>query len=242
MKIRYVRQERPLGIAHALAAAEPYVDRPFMLFLGDVFFATRQLSSMMELLGQRGAAAVLAVKREDNPEYIRRNYTLKLHESGLVQRVIEKPRHSVSNLKGCGLYAFDLCVFDAIRNTPRTAMRNEYELTSSIQILIDSGYPVFPAEVIEWDMNITNIQDLWLSNLKMLGAQNDRVILGRNLHLHPSAQISRSVIGDNVSIKHPIRVHRTVILEGSEVSADHMLDGVLVHNSRCYPEQGSFAE
>ena len=38
IKIRYVEQEKPLGIAHALAKVEGYIDSPFLLFLGDIFF------------------------------------------------------------------------------------------------------------------------------------------------------------------------------------------------------------
>ena len=38
-------------------------------------------------------------------------------------------------------------VFDAIRRTPRTAMRDEYEITTSIQILVDDGFKIYPAEV-----------------------------------------------------------------------------------------------
>ena len=63
---------------------------------------------------------------------------------GRVQRVIEKPRYVDSQLKGCGLYVFDPHIFDAIRRTPRTAMRDEYEITDSIQILINDGYVVAP--------------------------------------------------------------------------------------------------
>ena len=54
--------------------------------------------------------------------------------------MIEKPRYVDSQLKGCGLYVFDPHIFDAIRRTPRTAMRDEYEITDSIQILINDGY------------------------------------------------------------------------------------------------------
>ena len=56
--------------------------------------------------------------------------------------MIEKPRYIDNDLKGCGLYLFDLPVFDAIRRTPKTAMRDEYEITAAIQIVIDDGLPV----------------------------------------------------------------------------------------------------
>ncbi|HOQ90641.1 MAG TPA: NTP transferase domain-containing protein, partial [Candidatus Hydrogenedentes bacterium] len=36
--IRYVEQERPLGLAHAVSQLEDHVDRPFYLMLGDLYF------------------------------------------------------------------------------------------------------------------------------------------------------------------------------------------------------------
>ena len=216
--IEYIQQDKPLGIAHALAKVERVVSKPFMLFLGDIFFITRDLSLMIDLFERRQACAALAVKHEPNPEYIKRNYAVLLHESGLVRRVVEKPRYPMNNLKGCGIYLFDLPVFDAVRRTPRTAMRDEYELTSSIQILIDDGYPVYPSEVIDWDMNITVIDDLLLCNLMVLDLSGKETEISDSATLHPDTQIRRSVIGDKVVIDHPIRIENSVILADTHIN------------------------
>jgi GDP-4-dehydro-6-deoxy-D-mannose reductase len=79
-------------------------------------------------------------------------------------------------LKGCGIYAFDLPIFDAIRRTPRTAQRDEYEITSSIQILIDDGYPVYPAEIVSTDINLTIASDLLRANVTGTGNLLDAVL------------------------------------------------------------------
>src|SRR6186713_1916700 len=50
VQIRYVEQEETLGIAHAVSRLERFVDRPFFLFLGDIFFETENLGSMLERL------------------------------------------------------------------------------------------------------------------------------------------------------------------------------------------------
>lgn len=217
VSIRYIEQERPLGIAHALAKVESFVKTPFLLFLGDILYITRDLRKMLDLFENRQAGGVLAVKQEPEPEYIKRNYAVLLHESGMVRRVVEKPRYISNNLKGCGIYFFDLPIFDAVRRTPRTAMRDEYEITSSIQILIDDGYPVYPAEVIEWDMNITVVDDLILSNLKMLDFLNKGKEIGQNVSLHSKTKVLHSVIGDDVTIEHPITIHDSVVMPGTRV-------------------------
>ena len=235
IRIQYVEQEKPLGIAHALLRAEPYVDRPFLLFLGDIFFITTGLNEMLDLFEKRQACGILAVKQELRDEYIRRNYAVLLHESGMVKRVVEKPRYLSNNLKGCGIYFFDLSIFDAVRRTPRTAMRDEYEITSSIQILIDDGYPVYPAEVIEWDMNITIVDDLILSNLKKLDILKKDNEIGRNVSCPPKSQIIHSVIGHNVIIESPIVIQNSVVMDNTRITTKDDLKDVLVTEDLVIP-------
>jgi len=222
LHIRYVEQHETLGIAHAVAQLENEVDSPFILFLGDIFLVAKDLQAMERMFWERRAGAVLAVKREDNPEYVRRNFAVVLHGSGVVTRVIEKPRYVTTNLKGCGVYIFDLAIFDAIRRTPRTAQRDEYEITNSIQILIDDGYPVYPAEAIDWDMNITFACDLLDCNRSQLLRLRQPSLVGKNAHIHPGARIEGSVLGDGVVIEHPILVKDSLVF--SDVRIDRRED------------------
>ena len=62
MRIQYVEQEKRLGIAHAVGQLEPYIDRPFMLFLGDIFFELPDLHVMVAEMERHQATAVLDVK------------------------------------------------------------------------------------------------------------------------------------------------------------------------------------
>ncbi|MBC7261313.1 MAG: NTP transferase domain-containing protein [Chloroflexi bacterium] len=228
LRIRYVEQHETLGIAHAVAQLEHVVDSPFILFLGDIFLVPKNLQSMERMFWERRAGAVLAVKREKNPEYVRRNFAVILHASGTVTRVIEKPRYVTSDLKGCGVYIFDLAIFDAIRRTPRTAQRDEYEITNSIQILIDDGFPVYPAEVIDWDMNITFACDLLDCNCNQLQRLGKPYLVGQNTTIHPDAILEGSVLGDNVTVEHPIRIKDSLILSGSRVTSTQDLYRVLI--------------
>ena len=109
-------------------------------------------------VAERGAhliGEVLAVMEETDVDAVKKNFSVIMREDGDVKRVIEKPRHPPNMLKGCGLYLFDLPIFDAIRRTPRTAMRDEYEITDSIQILINDGYVTHHHPIAERDLNLT---------------------------------------------------------------------------------------
>ncbi len=212
--IEYVEQQQRLGIAHAVGQLERQVNRPFLLMLGDIFFEIPQLERMMADMEGYGAAAVLAVKEESDVEAVKRNFTVLLREDGTVKRVIEKPRHVPNMLKGCGLYLFDLPVFDAIRRTPRTAMRDEYELTDSIQILIDYEYPVRVARVVEWDVNLTFTDDLIACTLHQLRKLNKSSLVGDGCTLTSGVTLRDTVVGDGVTISRPVTLERCVVMPG----------------------------
>ncbi len=228
LRIRYVEQQETLGIAHAVAQLESEISTPFILFLGDIFVVPRRLEDMVSMFWQRRAGAVLAVKRESDPAAIQRNFAVVLHASGIVTRVIEKPRYIPSNLKGCGVYLFDLAIFDAIRRTPRTAQRDEYEITNSIQILIEDGFPVYPAEVVDWDMNVTYPCDLLTCNQRQLAHLGLDSLVAPSAELHPGVRIKDSVIGDRVRIAHPIAVTHSMIFSDVTVDQANNLENMLL--------------
>lgn len=223
MNITYVEQKEKLGIAHAVGQLEPLVNHPFLLFLGDIFLLAPRLDELVEMFWERRAGAVLAVKHEAEPEKISRNFAVVLHPSGAVARVIEKPRFPTSDLKGCGVYAFNLSIFDAIRRTPRTAQRDEYELTNSIQILIEDGYPVYAADVVDLDINVTVAQDLLECNLVQLRSMGVDSVIGQGVTLPSGATVHHSILGDGVLVKHPIRIEESLILPGTVVDSERNL-------------------
>ncbi len=228
VRITYVEQTEVLGIAHAIGRMERYIDRPFLLFLGDIFFIPDDLQNMLALYHAQGQGAILGVKEEPDPAAIRKNFAVILGESGLVQQVIEKPRRPPNRLKGVGLYLFDQDVFDAIRRTPRSAMRDEYEITDTIQVMIDRGMPVRVARCVKKDVNITSPVDLLECNLIEVKALPQQRLIGRNTSIHPQAEIDTCVIGSNVQISRPITLRNTVIFDNTLVDAKTGFDGFVL--------------
>jgi len=237
VQIKFIDQKQPLGIAHALAVLEPYLDAPFLLFLGDIFLVPKNLRRIMKLHGERKAAAILAVKRESDLANLGRNFGVIRDDYGLVKRVIEKPRHLKTDLKGCGVYFFDLSIFDAVRRTPRTAMRDEYEITSAIQILIDDGYPVYAAEVVAWDMNVTVPQDLLICNLRHLQKMGGQNIIGDRVSINPDATIINSIIGDDVRIVNPAAIENSLVFPHSVITPTRPMRNAIITPEQIYKEE-----
>lgn len=160
VKLTYIEQEPILGIAHTLGKLERHIDTPFLLFLSNIFFISNEFKNVIKIACGKNAAAVLVAEKTERSDFNDLYFGIVLHESGMVKRVIEKPRHMHSHLKGCGMYYFTPLIFDAIRRTPRTAMRDQYEITDSIQILIEDGFPLYHAEVITWYKHVNSLDDL----------------------------------------------------------------------------------
>ena len=229
VRIHFVEQESTLGLAHAVGALEQRVQLPFVLMLGDIYFQLQApLRPVMEQVLSGGVNANLVSMYEPDPEMMRRNFVIQADDEGRVRRVIEKPRYVHSQLKGCGLYVFDQHIFDAIRRTPRTAMRDEYEITDSIQILIDDGWVVHHHPIVERDLNLTKPEDVLAINLLELDRRGVPRLVGERVTLASGTTVERSVIGDGVLVRHPIRITNTVILPNVVVDVTHDLDGVVM--------------
>ena len=138
---------------------------------------------------------------------------MKKGTQDVVRKVMEKPKYFVSDIKGCGLYLFDLHIFDAICRTPRTAMRDEYEITDSIQILIEDGFLVKQLNIVKEDINLTVADDLIKCNIRMLKWRGLKNLIGEGTKLNKNTQIIDSVIGNNVVILNPIKVANSVIFD-----------------------------
>jgi dTDP-glucose pyrophosphorylase len=217
VRLRYVEQQQRLGIAHAVGQLEPHVTRPFLLFLGDIFFETEDLSGMVDLFRREGVDGVLATKVEEDLDAIKRNFTVATDERGFVKRVIEKPRHPRTNVKGCGLYLFDATIFDAIRRTPRTALRDEYEITDSIQIFIEDGYGVVAAPVVQRDLNLSHPKDLLDLNLHVMRREGHDRFVAESAIIDPAARVERSVVMQGALLAAGVRLDECVVLPGETV-------------------------
>ena len=236
LDIQYVEQEHILGIAHAVGRIEPKVDGPFLLCLGDIFFLTKELGRLVERYEQGDVAAVLAVKEETSPEPVRRNFTVETDDEGFVTRVVEKPRNPRTLIKGCGIYLFGPEIFDAIRRTPRTALRDEYEITNSIQILIDDGHKVVTEPVIDWDLNVTFPGDLLDGNIAWLDRMGMDNLIDPTAMVDENVSLDRCIVAPRAQLKGPRRLSQTVILPDTVLDAGEDLHRALVSHdliARC---------
>jgi dTDP-glucose pyrophosphorylase len=219
MTLHYVEQERREGLAQAVGMLEAHISKPFVLLLGDIYFAFRDLTPLIEDFEANGADSLIAVKNEIDPALVRRNFSVEMDDNGQIHRVVEKPTEVASLCKGCGLYLFSTAIFDAIRRTPRSRLRNEYELTDAIQTLIDDGRPVYGTPVVDSDVNVTTPDDLIACNRHALRAMGEPHLAGTDCEVAPGTTLHETVLGDDVRIVQPCRLEGCVVLPGTVIDS-----------------------
>lgn len=228
VSIRYVHQHERQGLAHAVSTLEPHITAPFYLLLGDIYFEFTRPGEAACLFESQGAAAVLAVQDHAEPAAVQRNFSVAMELGGRVRQVVEKPTTLQVHCKGCGFYLFDGRIFDAIRRTGRSALRNEFELTDAIQILIDDDAPVYGVAMTAWDVNITVPADLIVCNTRVLRAQSLPHIIGAGCDIAPGVVLDQCAVGDGVRIPHPIRLERCVVLPGTVLDSEADLSDAII--------------
>ncbi len=147
-------------------------------------------------------------------------------------RVIEKPRHTRSRLKGAGLHLFDPGIIDAIRRAPRTAMRDGYEPTDAVEVMIGDGNDARVSTCIGDDIDLTSRADLLHRNLPVARRPGAAIICADSAELHPGLRLDRAVIGARVRARQPIRIRRSVLPEDAVVNTDRDIGGMEILRGR----------
>ena len=165
VKLTYVVQDRRDGLAKAVAAGEHVIgNESFLVVLGDNFFYPKTfLKNIMEFHNRVDADATIGVAEVEDPT---RHGMIKPGENHRIIDIVEKPspKESPSNFGCMGIYVFKPVIFDAIRKT-KPGIKNEYQLTDSIKILIDEGYKVFYQKIEGKHIDVGTIEDFKKANL-----------------------------------------------------------------------------
>ncbi len=169
--VAYVRQDQPLGLAHALLTAEAALgDDDLVMFLGDNLIEGGITEVVRRFTTDRPAAQLL-LKQVDDPT---RFGVAVLDADGAVQRLVEKPPEPPSDLALVGVYLFTPAIFDAARAiTP--SWRGELEITDAIQQLVDEGHRVTASTVDGWWLDTGKKDELLEANRTVLAGLTRRI-------------------------------------------------------------------
>ncbi len=170
VKITYISQEAPLGLAHVVKIAQPFIGKDnFIFYLGDnmVVGGVRRYIDAFE---KSGANCFLTLARVKDPE----RFGVPEIKDGMIVKVEEKPKHPKSNYAVAGIYIYDKNIFEAVNNIKPSA-RGELEISDAHQYLIDHDFKIGFAEITGWWKDTGKPIDLLEANRLILENTDARV-------------------------------------------------------------------
>ena len=136
IRIHFMEQKVLNGVANALMLTRKYVrEQPFLVILGDECLIGESLESMVEMFFKNNAITTEAVIEEKDKEILRQTCSASVERDGRIAEILEKPEDPPYNIRGCGIYLFKPEIFEYIEKTPVNPLRNEKDITSTINIV-----------------------------------------------------------------------------------------------------------
>jgi glucose-1-phosphate thymidylyltransferase len=164
LKVTFIPQAAPLGLAHAVLVAADYLgDDDFVMYLGDNFIVGGIVGLVDEFRARRPAAQIMLTQVADPRSF----GVAELDGDGRVIGLEEKPKEPKSDLALVGVYMFTSAVHEGIAQL-KPSWRGELEITEAIQWLLDTGQPVSSSIISGYWKDTGNVADMLEVNRMVL--------------------------------------------------------------------------
>ena len=228
VRVVYIQQEAPLGLAHAVLTAEPFIGTDsFCMYLGDNLIREKLAPLVERFRADKPNSQILLAHVPDPTQF-----GVAELKGDKVVRLVEKPKVPPSDLALVGVYMFDATIFQAAKAI-KPSGRGELEITDAIQWLIDTGHTVRPHVISGWWKDTGKLEDMLEANRIILdtlvprneGTVTDSELLGKVV-VEAGARIVRS------TVRGPAIVGKGAVIENAYVGPFTSIgDGVIVRES-----------
>ena len=256
VRITYIEQGEPKGIAHAVGCAEKFMaGEPFVVYLGDNILQGG-IRYMVEEFSAGDMEALVALTPVDEPTKFG---IAELDGEGRIIGLEEKPKQPKSDLAMVGIYFLRSSVFPIIRRL-KPSWRNELEITDAINMLRLTTGKVRARQVQGWWKDTGRPEDIVHANRMVLSEMKGRidgsvedgarlngevtvgegtiiragsiisgpVIIGRNCAIGPNARIGPYVaIGDLCTVMNG-EVEASIVMSGTTISCSKRIVDSLI--------------
>ncbi|MEM2511080.1 MAG: glucose-1-phosphate thymidylyltransferase [Candidatus Methanomethylicia archaeon] len=211
VKITYIYQGKPLGIAHAVGLCRDFVEHDrFVVYLGDNLLQ-HGIKSYVEKFENGDYDVYILLKEVEDPT---RFGVAKFDENGRLIGLVEKPKVPPSKYALVGVYFFKSIVFEIIKGL-KPSWRGELEITDALQIMLERGCKVGYSFVEGWWLDTGKKDDILYANALILDERikrdikgdivnsriDGRITIGQGTRIVNSVVRGPTIIGDNCLIQ-----------------------------------------
>ncbi len=268
LRVQYIRQGEPRGLADALLCARDFLDdEPFLMYLGDNLLQSG-VEPFVRRFRDARVDAVIGVTPVSHPG----SYGVVEMDGERIVSIVEKPASPRSNLALVGVYLFTPSILPIVRGL-RPSRRGELEITDAIWRLHEQGAPIAVQRVDGWWKDTGRPEDLLEANdlvLRTLPAErfvragtvadgaelHGHVGLGRGAYVGPEVRLEGPVVvGNDTRLEGRARIgpgtavgdrctvrdsalSRAIVMEGSEISGPVELTDSIVGRSATIRARG----
>ena len=171
LDVTYLRQEAPLGLAHAVRIARDFLgDDDFVMFLGDNFVFGGINDCVDQFRKERPDAQLLLTRVPDPSAF----GVAELDDLGRLVGLEEKPRQPRSDLALVGVYLFGPAIHEAVAAI-RPSQRGELEITDAVQWLLEREHDIRSTVITGYWKDTGNAADILDVNRRLLDLLEYRV-------------------------------------------------------------------
>jgi glucose-1-phosphate thymidylyltransferase len=215
---RIYQQDKMLGAGHAVACASESLNGKCIVALADTLFKA-------DFNFDSNEDGVIWTQKIADPSKFG---VVMLDAFNNIVEFIEKPTTFVSDLAIVGIYYFKegQLLRDALRYTIENDIRdkNEFQITTALEILKNQGLKFKMAAVEEW-LDCGNKENILHTNARMLELHKDQTLVSPTARFENSVIIQPCFIGDHAVIRN------SVIGPHVSVGSDSVLDSTVIANS-----------
>lgn len=241
LRVTYINQEKPLGLAHAVLVSEEYLGgEDFVMYLGDNLIKDG-IKGLVDEFRQNRPNSQILLARVKEPQ----RFGVAELEDGKVIRLVEKPEKPASDLALVGVYMFDGGIMEAARAI-KPSGRGELEITDAIQWLIDQGRTVDPHIINGWWKDTGRLEDMLEANRIMLetlepsieghvdseSRVEGMVVVEKGAEVIASNIRGPAIIGEGTRIVNSFIGPYTSIYFGVEINGSEIEHSIILENSK----------
>ena len=259
VRITYIEQESPKGIAHAINLCKEFIgDEKFLVFLGDNIIQ-KPINNIARKFESSDNDALILLCEVENPE----RFGIADVKDNKITKIMEKPKDPPTNFAVTGIYFLTPKIFDIFARL-KPSWRNELEITDALQILLEEKNKIEFEMITDYWKDTGTPQDIIHANMVILKKMTpyfkgkkandviikgnvmvgDETIIGSGVEIEGPAIIGNncvidadSRIGPNTSIGNNSKIRKcnienSIIMSNCEINSDvNIKDSIIAFNS-----------